>query len=822
MSWRLQKPLALVGLLYLGGICFADSLPLPLVPLLGITLSLAVVALAWGRLRPLLLVAVIFLAGAVNLTQQTAIISPHDLRTLLRDQTVLAAMRGRLVATPVARFYDTDAALTGRMLARVEVTAIRLPDQDWQPARGVMAVSTAGTLPDDYYSGQPVEIFGVLRQPPPPVAAGLFDYRTYLRRQGIYYQLQARPNDWQRPMPAGPPPLTDRFQTWARQTLGLGLPADDEAVSLLWAMTLGWKTGLTNEIAMPFMESGTMHIFAISGLHVALIAGILVALLRVLRVPREYGGPLVIVLIWFYTAVTGWQPSAIRSTVMMSIVIAGWTLKRPSDLLNSLAAAALIILVWEPQQLFQASFQLSFSVVLSLALFAPVLDKLRRRWLASDPLLPDQLRPRWQRLLRPVGFWLTAALTTSLAAWLGSIPLVAWYFHLFTPVSLLSNLAIVPLAGLTLTGNLASLLVGGWWPALAEVFNSSSWLSMKLMLLVSSWAAEIPGGHWRVATPSYLTLILYYATLLAVMTGLWRRPRIRGWVFAGIGLLGAACLTLWLTDRAALKLTILPLNGGSGIYFDAPGTRDDWLLDGGNESAARFVTIPFLQAQGVDRLPQLVVSHGDVKSMGGAELLVREFAVPRVVTSSVPYRSAGYRRLVQSLAADPQRRVQKNAGDALGPSVNWQVLYPAATDAFSRADDGALVLAGNLAGTQVLLLSDLGTAGQRAFLERHPALRADIVVTGLPEAGEPLSESLLDALQPRVVVVTDSEFPATRRAGDALQERLARRRIPILYTRTTGSVTLTLRSGGWSLRAMDGTTLSGKPTTFTEPFKRKS
>src|ERR1700747_3102084 len=103
-------------------------------------------------------------------------------------------------------------------------------------------------------------------------------------------------------------------------------------------MTLGWKTALTNEIYEPFMQSGTMHIFAISGLHIALITAILVALLRVLRVSRSWCGLVVIPLIWFYPAASGWQASAIRSTIMMTVIIGGWALCRPTDLLNSLAA----------------------------------------------------------------------------------------------------------------------------------------------------------------------------------------------------------------------------------------------------------------------------------------------------------------------------------------------------------------------------------------------------------------------------------------------------------------------------------------------------
>src|SRR5262249_50136851 len=142
------------------------------------------------------------------------------------------------------------------------------------------------------------------------------------------------------------------------------------------------------------------HIFAISGLHIAFIAAILVSLLRVLRMARSWCGGVVIPLIWFYTAATGWQPSAIRSTIMMTIIIGGWALRRPTDLLNSLATAGFVILLLDPQQLFGASFQLSFFVVLSIALLHPPLQRLQARWLQNDPFLPPGEVPRWKRWLK--------------------------------------------------------------------------------------------------------------------------------------------------------------------------------------------------------------------------------------------------------------------------------------------------------------------------------------------------------------------------------------------------------------------------------------
>jgi competence protein ComEC len=153
-------------------------------------------------------------------------------------------------------------------------------------------VATPGTLPARFFAGQPVEITGVIARPPTPLAEGLFDYRNYLQTRGIYYQLKTgSTNDWQlRAPPLAKPPLTDRFLNWSKQTLALGLPVEDEPLRLLWAMTLGWRTAFTGDISEPFLRAGTMHLFAIDGLRIALISGMLVALLRVLQVSRGWCG----------------------------------------------------------------------------------------------------------------------------------------------------------------------------------------------------------------------------------------------------------------------------------------------------------------------------------------------------------------------------------------------------------------------------------------------------------------------------------------------------------------------------------------------------
>ena len=303
--------------------------------------------------------------------------------------------------TPTQRVYERGQQESWRTMARIDVTALRLNRQSWQPAAGRMAVTTQGILSTNFFAGQEVEITGVAGRPKIAAAEGTFDYRAYLNEQGIYYQLQAASEqDWRVVSSPSKPPLADRFREWARQALALGLPVEDESLRLEWALTLGWKTALTEEVSEPFVQAATYHIFAVDGLRMAIIFGIFFCLFRALRLPRAVCGLVLIPLIWFYAALTGWPASAIRATVMLTVVIIGWVLRRPSDLVNSLFAAALIILLWEPRQLFQAGFQLSFFVVLCIILTLPALRELGRRLTAPDPLLPEELRPRWQQALR--------------------------------------------------------------------------------------------------------------------------------------------------------------------------------------------------------------------------------------------------------------------------------------------------------------------------------------------------------------------------------------------------------------------------------------
>jgi competence protein ComEC len=800
----MKRPLLLAGLLYVAGILIGNFVQVPLSILLPVSIIVAIAAIVRASARLYLLYPLILLTAWTGYAFHTAIISPHDLRRVLGASPEIVTVRGTLSETPTIRFSEVSEKALWHTMAQVDVTELRPNKGEWKPARGRMAVTTPGTL-TNLFAGQTVEISGVAAPPKFPAAEGLFDYRTYLQRLGIYYLLRTSGEpDWQ--VLASPrKPLADRFRTWAQQALAIGLPAEDDSLRLEWALTLGWKTALTEEVSEPFVQAATYHIFAVDGLRMAIIFGICFGLFRAVGIPRSISGLILIPLIWFYVALTGWPASAIRATVMLTIVIIGWVLKRPGDVINSLFAAALIILAWDPQQLFQAGFQLSFFVVLCIILIVPPIHKYIEQLFAPDPLLPKQLHRRWPPIIRvPVRF-VADVFVTSFAAWIGSIPLVAYYFNIFTPVSTPANLLAVPLCAVVLISNLASLLLASWFHGGAILFNHAGWFLMECIRVTSDWFADWPLAFYHVTAPTVFTTSLYYAIFLAVVTGWLFHPRFRALKFTGLAL---AMLfwswQFWQYSRVT-RLNVLSLNGGSAIYFDAPGKKDDLLVDCGSVNSVEFTTKQFLRAQGVNTLPNLVLTHGDIHHVGGAELVANLFSTKHIYASAVHFRSHPYRNVMNVFDRKPGWVRTINRNDRIGP---WTVLHPNPTDHFPQADDGAVVLFGTFGKTRVLLLSDLGRPGQNALLDRNPELKADIVVTGLPVKTEPIGDALLEQVQPRLIIVSDSEFPVSERASAKLCERLAGKSVPVLYTHSTGSATFEFREDKWTVRTMSGAIFS--------------
>jgi len=287
--------------------------------------------------------------------------------------------------------------------------------------------------------------------------------------------------------------------------LRTGLEDQPSRGDLYVAMMLGQKQELDEERKDGFMRSGTMHLFAISGLHIAGIAVALNTLLGLVRAPVWGRFVVGTVLLWIFVQTTGGAPSAVRAFWMVTCMLAAHRLRLPGNSLAALATSALVVLVLDPHQLFGAGFQMSYGIVAALLLYGvPLFEKWREGWLPGAGV-PVGSRPGWRRWLETEPpLFVMSVLALGLAATLMSLPATVTFFSLMTPGGFLVNLILVPTAALVLFAGVGAMVCGlaGLAP-LASLFNHAAAVVLAAMEGAVRLSLEVPGASWPAgfATP---------------------------------------------------------------------------------------------------------------------------------------------------------------------------------------------------------------------------------------------------------------------------------------------------------------------------------
>src|SRR5213594_1365674 len=348
--------------------------------------------------------------------------------------------------------------------------------------------------------GDELKFFGTAEPIPPPRNPGEFDMRSYLVRRDVRRMLFVRyPEEGMLIRHGGGNPImraAQKSRAWMQNALCRGLEDAPDVQNFLSGIVLGLRHQAPEDIEEPFQQTGTLHLFAVAGLHVGIVAALLWMLATVARLSRRWAAALIIPLLLFYAAVTGLHVSSVRAAVMSSVLLGGLFFERKAFVLNSLAAAAFFLLCWDTNELFSTGFQLSFAVVGAIILLADPFAEFLQRWTAPDPFLPRSLL-RGPRLRMHAAFeWVCRGTGVSLAAWAGSLPFVLWYFYIVTPISLVANLIVVPIAFFILAIALLSLLSMPLLPGLAVIFNNANWLLVQLVMGIVQFLANVPGGHF--------------------------------------------------------------------------------------------------------------------------------------------------------------------------------------------------------------------------------------------------------------------------------------------------------------------------------------
>ena len=300
-----------------------------------------------------------------------------------------------------------------------------------------------------------------------------------------------------------------------------------ELAAVYRAMMLGQKYELSMEQDQLFMHSGTMHLFAINGLHIGVVALAVHALLVLARCPRLGVAALTLLIVWLDVDTTGASPSAVRAWLLVAAYETAFALRLPANGIAALATASLVVLLMEPMALFSASFQMSYGVVLAILCFGlPLAEQLAARF-APWPNLPEVTWTWWQRWMAWVVRWFWPVLGIGLAAWLVGVVTGAAFYGVFTPGGLIANLVLVPLAMLVINAGFASIAIGLAGAAAASAFlNHAAIVVLLVMDALIRFGQHVPGtwwaAAWRVPWLGTATLTLLLAAMVAGYASGWR------------------------------------------------------------------------------------------------------------------------------------------------------------------------------------------------------------------------------------------------------------------------------------------------------------
>lgn len=457
--------------------------------------------------------------------------------------------------------------------------------------------------------------------------------------------------------------------------------AGDSAATVLPAMVLGDRDALSQEQEQFFAEAGVMHYLAVSGLHVALAAALLIGILRLMAVPPRQRGIIVILFVICYALAAELRPSVVRAGIFLTLLSLATLSGRRTNLLNTLAAAAIIVLVMRPGDIFQPGFQLSFVVVFGLIIGTRRMrlrlfgNHLWQKFADSSPL--RRMIWRGQRILEDY-------IAVSLTAWLFSAPLLAHHFGMVAPIGALATLIVFPLALMLMALGLLSVLFSQFALPLGASVVTLAEAPAELLVTVVRTMADLPAACLQ-TPPFHWTHVLLTLMLLT------------GWIFRPALHLGRIRLTAAAAVAAAsfvifalpagpgdnnVRITVLAVGNGDTIILQGPHGYN-LLIDCGSSLYARHtadsITLPALRRLGVNRLDAVLLTHADADHLKDLPSLLRRIPIGRVYVSPQFRDDAGFPAILSALLQKQGVPMQTiRAGDTLpmpeGPAL--RVLYP--------------------------------------------------------------------------------------------------------------------------------------------------
>jgi competence protein ComEC len=787
-----SRPAFRFVLLFAAGILLSEWLSLPSLLLLFFLIVFIILSAIIFRLGKKQYVAVILLYWSIILTgsllHSLQKLNPYfqKLEPISQDDSL--TLFGTIENDPIRRDKKINC------IVRTD-SIFRLQRIDKEPRRVmvVFRLTKGETYHEEIKCGRKIRLSGLLEPFPFQRNPGEFDYGKYLALNDIQGVISVR---GLRRVNVKEYPDENIFRTWlysAQHSLYQIIDSlhSPRQAGFLKGIIFGYRGDIPSDVKQAFTDTGTIHILAVSGSNVAFVAFIFFSLFGLFRISRRAITGAAILGLIVYMLLTGSSPSVVRATIMIIVILCGTLFERKTDIYNSISFAAIILLLWNTNTLFDIGFQLSFSAVISIVYFYPRLVSLYR-------FVPDKIT---KIKIIDAGLKLLAL---SFSAQLGTIPFIVYYFNRISVISVIANLPVVPVSGINTFIGAVEIMIYPISSFIAKFYAAANDSLVWLLLEFVKHAASVPFATIEIWHFPAVFIIGYFIAFFSVFNLDFAQLRI--WMLIFVLILGNYFLfeRVWIDLNPKLIATVIDIGQGDAALLEFPNGKR-MLVDAGPSSqqfdAGERTIVPFLKHKGIKKLDYLIITHPHSDHIGGAGSILKSIKVDTLAMASINTEN---RLLRETLEIAREKNVGIKtifAGNKIPIDSNARVyiLYPRQDQCSGKsANNSSVVMKIYYGKSSMLLTGDTENTDEKSIICRYAEfLSNDILKVGHHGSRTSTSGEFLNIVRPGKAIISVGNRNQFHDPSPFTLKRLMSHMVEIERTDRSGAIILENDGNRW-------------------------